>query len=168
IVAYHDRRTVDALLGLLTPLPYDLLQRDGVEELDRPSLHLDQAFVLEARKQPADGLELETKKTADLLARHPQHKLGGRISALLVALGERQQEYGKALVGAHAAEKQHHVLVARDFLRHQPQQIMPERWDCTRDVLDALEREHADFGILEIHRLAPVTVGNDAVEPDHV
>ena len=39
-----------ALLGFRTPLSNDLLQRDGVEELDGVSLYLDQAFVLEARK----------------------------------------------------------------------------------------------------------------------
>lgn len=39
----------------LASLPKELLECGDVEQLDRASLHLEQAFLLKARKEPAHG-----------------------------------------------------------------------------------------------------------------
>ena len=104
----------------------------GIEQLDRPALHLDQSFLLEAREEPAHRLELEPEVAADFLARHAQHELGRRVAAQPVAVGEVEQEDREALLGAHAAEQQHDVLVARDLLRQELVEIALQRGDVLR------------------------------------
>ena len=114
--AARDRR---AARGAQVRWPTSCLQRRRVEQLDRAALHLDQPFFLEPREEPAHGLELEAEVAADLLARHPQHELGGRVAAAAVAIGQVQQEHREPFLGAHAAEQQHHVVVARDLARQE-------------------------------------------------
>src|SRR4029453_19109980 len=90
----------------------DLSQRGLVEQFDDAALHLEEPFALEPGKQPTDGFQLETEITADLFARHAQHEFVRRVAALVVTLGQVEQECGETLLGAHGAEQHHDVALA--------------------------------------------------------
>src|SRR6185295_8771751 len=91
------------------------LEAGDVEDAHVLLLHADQPGILELREQAADGLELQAEVAAELLARHAQVEVGGRIAAAQEALGQVEQEGGEALLGAHRAEQQHHAVVAHDL-----------------------------------------------------
>ena len=83
----------------------DGAQALGVEDADVLLVDLDEAVMGEAREHAAYGLELEAEVGADFGARHAQHELAAGVAAVFEALGERQEEGGKTLLGVHGAEQ---------------------------------------------------------------
>src|SRR5688572_24349065 len=75
------------------------LEAGDVEDAHVLLLHVDQALGLELREQAAHGLELEAEVAAELLARHAQVEVGGRVAAAHEALGQVDEEGGEALLG---------------------------------------------------------------------
>ena len=64
--------------------------------------------------------------------------------------------------------EQHDAVVARDLARQEQVEVVLQRRHGPRELLEALERQRADLGVLEGDRLAAVAVGADAVEADDV
>ena len=79
----------------------DLLE---VEDLHVFPLHLQDAIVLEAGEQAADGLQCETEIAADLLARHAEEEVGRRESTPPEAFGQAEEKGRDPLLGGAAAE----------------------------------------------------------------
>src|SRR6186713_2659203 len=79
------------------------LDAGDVEDADVLLLHVDQALGLELGEQAAHGFELQTEVAAELLARHAQVEVGGRVAAAQEAPRQVEQEGGEALLGAHRA-----------------------------------------------------------------
>ena len=59
-------------------------------------------------------------------------------------------------------------MVALDFARKEFVQVVLQRRDVARQFLDARERDHAHFGVLEGDRLAAVAVVAHAVEAQEI
>src|SRR5690242_18367072 len=72
-------------------------QARRVQDADVLLLHGDELVRLEAREEPAHGLERKSQVAPDLVARHAQVELVGRVAAGYEALGEVQEEGGEAL-----------------------------------------------------------------------
>ncbi len=115
-------------------------------------------------KHAADGLQLEPEETADLRAGHAQHELGARITARLEALRQVQQEGGKAFLGVHAAQQQHHAVFAHDLAAHHLVEMIAQHRHRRGHVFQAIVRNHAHFGVLQGHRVAGVGFSADAVQ----
>ena len=122
----------------------------------------------EAREHAAHGLELEAEVGADFGTRHAQHELAAGVAAVFEALGERQEEGGKTLLGVHGAEQQHHAVLAHDFAREQLLEVLAHRLDRGRRLFDAVEGEDADLRVLERDDVAGVDVARNAIKADHL
>src|SRR5215831_8657963 len=140
---------MQVMIAPLRALPSELLERRDVEQFDGATLSLDQPLLLEAREQPAHRLEFESKEAAYFLACHPQHELGGGIAALSIAMRKIEQERRQSLLGAHAAEQEHDVVIAIDFARKKAMQVVLQRRNVTCQFLQALERNRADLTVLK-------------------
>ena len=127
-------------------------------------LDLHDALFDEFREGAADGLQLETEVAADFLARHAQDQFGLREAARMQPLHQVQQERGQPLLGTHAAEQQHHAVLAHDFAAHDLVHVSLQGMDLVGQILDAVERHHADFRVLQCDRIAGVHVVDDPVE----
>ena len=90
----------------------DGAQALGVEDADVLLVDLDEAVMGEAREHAAYGLELEAEVGADFGARHAQHELAAGVAAVFEALGERQEEGGKTLLGTSHRQTPVKSLVA--------------------------------------------------------
>jgi hypothetical protein len=141
-----------------------LFKPTGVQQLNGTSLHLNQAFFLQARKKPADGLELEPEKARNFLSRHAQDEFPRGIPARLIALGKVQQEKRETLLGGSTAEKQHHVLISAKVSRHQPEKIASQRRNLQRELIQVLEGQKTYVTVLERNDLAGVPIAPDAVQ----
>ncbi len=153
--------------GLVTSLAvHDPLERIRLDDAHVPLLDLDDAFLDEFRERAADGLQLEAQVAADLLAGHAQHQFGLRETPRMQALNEVEQEGREALLGAHAAQQQHHAVLAHDLAAHDLVDVVLQGRDLARQLLDALEGHDAYLGVLQCDGVAGVVVADDAVEPD--
>src|ERR1700681_622220 len=116
----------------LAALSEELLERRGVEQFDGAPLHLDQALLMKAGKEPAYGFKLQPEIAADFLAGHAQHKLGRRVAAFAIPLRQVEKERRKPFFGAHAAERQHGVLGTANLPRQSLVEVALKRCDAAR------------------------------------
>ena len=80
------------------------------------------------------------------------------------ALGQVEQEGGQALFGAHAAQQQHHAMVAHDLAAHDLVELVLQVGELTRELLQLAIGDHADLRVLECNGVAGVAVCADAIE----
>jgi hypothetical protein len=67
------------------------------------------------------------------------------------------------LFGAHVAQQQHQVLLARDFLAHDAVEVAQQCRHLAKQFLQPRERNLAHFAVFERHRVALVAPGADRI-----
>ncbi len=85
-----------------------------------------------------------------------------------IALREIQQKNGQSLFGAHAAQEKHQAVVACDFAGQDLVQIVLQRFHVASEILQAIEWQDTNFGVLQRDRFAVVAFGCDAIHADDV
>ena len=119
-------------------------------------------------KRTRDGFQFEPEVRSDLFAGHPQAKLGGRETAGSEALGKVEQKRGKALFGAHRAQKGHYPLFAHDLARQHFVELGHQRGNLLGERFELRVFDHADFTVFERNRGDRVASAADAVEPEEL
>lgn len=103
---------------------------------------------------------------AEFFAAHAQDEFGRGIATLSRAARQVQQEGGEALFRAHRAEGQQHQVILRNLLAHDAQELVLQRRQSARQLLQFGIAHHADFGIFQRGGIRYVAHFADAVEPD--
>ena len=80
------------------------------------------------------------------------------------SLGQVQKKGSHALFRSHAAEKQHHAMVAHDLSAHDLVKHALQLSDLHRKPFQIMEGDHAHRGILQRYRIAGMPVCADAVQ----
>jgi hypothetical protein len=81
---------------------------------------------------------------------------------------QAEQERRDSLLGVHAAQAQHRVVVARDLPAHDPVQMSLQRRHFAPERLEIGVGDHADLGVLERDRVDAVQPRIDSLESNEI
>ena len=79
-----------------------------------------------------------------------------------------EQEGRESLLGVHAAQEQHHAVVANDFTAHDLVELLLQRGHFVRERLHLVVGNHADLRVFECHRVDLMAPGADAVQAEQL
>src|SRR5215472_8332003 len=79
-----------------------------------------------------------------------------------------EKERRQTLLRAHAAEQEHHVVIAIDLARKKSMKVTLQRRYMARELLQAIQRQGTDLAVLECDGLSLVIACLDPVEAQKI
>jgi hypothetical protein len=145
-----------------------LAQCVEVQDLKVTTSNGNKSLLVKFRKDSTYGFQLDSQKTSDLGACHPQREIRPRTAVRQQPLRQVDYECRHAFPGAPVAEEQHDTIIAANVVAQSMQDVCLKHFALVAEMNKFGAGYDADFAWTQRDRIAAILAAADTIETQEI